>query len=222
MMFEELNDPFDNAEQLFRSAYALSDPVPELLNLMKAHPTQASAIDLVVYYTEAVEEDPSCANALASALVTLRDSPDAPMLNDGSSNLVEVFSFELAVLHSRGLRIGKSHINFGPTNLYLINCLLSGLSFKHRLTSCSDQYGSIMKGLNAYPDGSSTSELLVIGACIQLLTNGSYIISTAKSYIKSVNEVATKLRFQKSMGTIKASNALKLLDVRQLFKQYSS
>lgn len=115
------------------------------------------------------------------------------MLNDGSSSLVEVFSFELADLHSRGLLIDmyRSHINFGPSNLYLINSLVSGLSFKYRLTSCSDQYGSIMKGLNAYPDGSSTSELLVIGACIKLLINGSYIISTAKSYIKSVNEVAT-------------------------------
>lgn len=78
MMLEELNDPFDNVEQLFRNVYALSDPVPELLNLLKAHPTQVSAIDLVMHYTEAVEEDPSRTNALASALVTLRDPQIRP------------------------------------------------------------------------------------------------------------------------------------------------
>ena len=39
MRLEELNDPFDNVEQLFRNAYALSDPMPELLNLLKAHPS---------------------------------------------------------------------------------------------------------------------------------------------------------------------------------------
>jgi hypothetical protein len=70
-----------------------------------------------------------------------------------------------------------------------------------------------MEGLNARDLNSSTSELLVIGACIQLLINGSYIIQTAKSYINSANEVATKLRFQKSAGTVKVSNGLKLLDV---------
>jgi len=218
MQFEELEDAFDNAETLFRSAFSLSDPAPELLNLIKAHPTEAAVIDLLVYYTDAVEENPSRANALASALVTLRSSPDAPMLDDGSSSLTEVFSCKLADLHSRGLMFDEDNTTFGPSNTYLINCLLSGLSFKYEFTACSAQYGNIMKGLNAR-DNSSTSELLVIGASIQLLINGSYIIQTAKSYIKSANEVATKLRFQKSAGTVKVSNGLKLLDVCQLSVQ---
>ena len=35
-IFEE--NAFDDVEQLFRGAYVPSDPTPELLNLMKAHP----------------------------------------------------------------------------------------------------------------------------------------------------------------------------------------
>ena len=204
MRLEELNDPFDNVEQLFRNAYALSDPVPELLNLLKAHPS--SNPGFCDWSCDALHRGRGRGSfsrkCIGFCISYSPWSPDAPMLNDGSSSLVEVFSFELADLHSRGLLIDmyRSHINFGPSNLYLINSLVSGLSFKYRLTSCSDQYGSIMKGLNAYPDGSSTSELLVIGACIKLLINGSYIISTAKSYIKSVNEVATNWDFKNPLA----------------------
>jgi hypothetical protein len=124
MQFEELEDPFDNAETLFRSAFSLPDPAPELLNLIKAHPTEAAVIHLLVYYTDVVEENPSRANALASALATLRSSLDAPMLNNGRSSLTEVFSIELADLHDRGLMFDEDNATFGPTNTYLINCLL--------------------------------------------------------------------------------------------------
>jgi hypothetical protein len=115
MQFEELEDPFDNAETLFRSAFSLPDPAPELLNLIKAHPTEAAVIHLLVYYTDVVEENPSRANALASALVTLRSSLDAPMLNNGRSSLTEVFSIELADLHDRGLMFDEDNATFGPT-----------------------------------------------------------------------------------------------------------
>ena len=53
------------------------------------------------------------------------------------------------------------------------------------------------------PFDNSTSELLVIGASIQLLTSGSYIILVAKSYIQSTKELTLKLIFQKSVGAVK-------------------
>ena len=180
-------EAFPDAEILFRRAYGLSDPAPELLNLIKAHPTEAAVRDLLIDYTIIVEENPSRACALASALVALRDSPDAPVIQGGTT--------------------------FSPTNTYLTNCLLSGLSFKHDLTSSPDQRQAIRDGLDLNAGGnSSISELLVIGACIQLLTSGSEIVA-AQPFNYSTNEIATKLRFQQSAGTVKDSNARRLLEV---------
>lgn len=159
-----------------------------------------------------MEENPSRACALASALVALRDSPDAPVIQGGSS-LAEEFHVGLADLHSRGLTFDDDNTKFNPTNTYLTNCLLSGLSFKHDLTSSPDQRQAIRDGLDLNAGGnSSISELLVIGACIQLLTSGSEIVA-AQPFNYSTNEIATKLRFQQSAGTVKDSNARRLLEV---------
>ncbi|KIM35175.1 hypothetical protein M413DRAFT_32707 [Hebeloma cylindrosporum] len=57
-----MDDAFDNAEQLFCSAYALSDPTPELLNLIKAHPTGRAIGELLLFYINAVEDNPSRAD----------------------------------------------------------------------------------------------------------------------------------------------------------------
>jgi len=195
------DEAFPNAEQLFHDAYALSDPAPKLLDLIKAHPTHSAVVDLLVYYTDVVEQNPYRANELASALVSVRDSPDAPKIHD--SSLAEVFSRQLGDLHVRGFELDN---NFGPTNSYLITSLLSGLSFKYNLTTSPDQYGNIQDGLDAH-----NSQVLVIGACIQLLTNGSRIIPSATSYIQSADQVVTKLKAQQSAGTVKDSNALKIL-----------
>jgi hypothetical protein len=74
--------------------------------------------------------------------------------------------------------------------------------------------------LNLNADGnSSISELLVIGACIQLLTSGSEIVS-AQPFNYTADEVATKLRFQQSAGTVKDSNA-QTLEVCQSFDALS-
>jgi hypothetical protein len=100
---------------------------------------------------------------LASVLVALRDSPDAPENIEGSS-LAVAFRVRLADLHT-----------VNPTNIYLVNCLLSGLSFKHDLAWSPGQYLEIRDGLIV--DGNSwMCELFVIGACIQLLTVGSKLV----------------------------------------------
>lgn len=168
-----------------------------------------------MYYFEAAEGNPSRAYALTSVLVTLRDSPDAPVI-EGSSTLIPAFYDRLHDLIPRGFDFDKDNRTFGPTNTYLFNCLISGLSFKYNLTSYADQYGEIRKDLDTRSN-SSTSELLAIGACIQLLTNGSGIVPTGQPFIHSANEVATKLRSQQSAGRVKEPNALKLLEVCRLF-----
>jgi hypothetical protein len=221
-------EPFPNSEELLRSAFALSDPTPALLQLIKAYPTADAVRDLLIFYIDAVEANPSRAYALASVLVALRDSPDAPViLSDSSdapfiqdsSTLAEAFDNELDDLHARGSVFDKDNKTFGPTNTYLINSLLSGLSFKYNLTLSPTQYSYIEDGLHV-DDNSSICQLLLIGACIQLLTNGSRIVPTGKPFIRSANEVLIKLRFQQSAGRITDLNALKLLDVCQLLIRY--
>ena len=91
-------ESFPNAEKIFRYAYGLSDPTPELLNLIKVHPTEAAVRDLFIYYIDAAVENPSRAYALASVLVALRDSPDAPLIQ-GDSSLAMAFHVGLADLH---------------------------------------------------------------------------------------------------------------------------
>ncbi|KIM41204.1 hypothetical protein M413DRAFT_27603 [Hebeloma cylindrosporum] len=198
---------------------SFDDTMAELLNLMKAPPTQTAANDLMLFYTESVEAHPSRADVLASTLQDLHHPLYTPIVDsdDESPSLADMLSFELAQFHSQGLSIDEDGIPIASSDLYLINCLLSGMSFKYRLAACPEQFANIMKGLDALPDNSSASELLVVGACIQLLTGGSGIFNTAKPIQYSMTEVATKLRFQKSVGTVKASNALKLLDVCQDF-----
>jgi hypothetical protein len=74
-----------------------------------------------------VEENPSRANVLASVLVVLRDSLDAPVIQGGSS-LAQAFDEGLNDLHSDGFDFdtGKNNKSFGPPNTYLIISLLSG------------------------------------------------------------------------------------------------
>jgi len=208
------NETSPNAEQLFRDAFALPDPAPELLELVKAHPTYDTVMDLLFHYTVVVQENPYRANTLALALMTVRDSPDAPVIDDYT--LPELFSRELADLHSRGFDSASRPQNikkgFVPTNTFLLTSLLSGFSIKYDLTDSSDQYGNIWENLDV---NSSTSEVGVIGASIQLLTSGSTIVQSSDPYIHSANEATTKLKAQKSKGVMKDSNALRFLEVGQ-------
>jgi len=104
--------------------------------------------------------------------------------------------------------------SFLPTNTFLLTSLLSGLSIRYELTDFSDQYGNIWESLDA-DDNSLTSEVRVIGACIQLLTSGSKIIRRSKPYIQLANEATTLLKAQKSKGIVKNSNTVQVLEVCQ-------
>lgn len=213
------DDAFPNSEQIFTDAFALPDPAPELLKLIKAHPKYHTVVDLLVTYTIIVEENPSRASSLAASLARVCDSdpPDAPII--AGSSLAELFSDKLVNLHSKGFAFdddifGQTNdMVFGPTNEYLTASLLSGMSFKYNLASSSDQYGTIMVGLDAPCDRSSISEVRVIGSCIQLLINGSEIVPSGGSYFRSANAIANKLKGQKAAGTVKNPNALKVLEL---------
>ena len=163
-----------------------------LLELIKAHPTYETATELLDHYIDVVQKSPYRANELASSLSYLPESPDIPTIGSGDS-LGDLFYTELADRHRLGFQLNKDTETFGPSNTYLIASLLSGLSFKHKLSECSDQYGHIKSGLNIVDHNLPISEVLVVGACIQLFINGSEIVPEGKPFIQSTDEVATKL-----------------------------
>jgi len=213
-MFNE--EAFPNADNLFHQAFAATDPVPLLLDLLKQYPTYLAVRDLVLSYTGAVEEDPSRGQSLASALARLGDSPDAPTFE--TDTLSFYISHVLADHHFKVLYGNYEVKEYGPKNTFLLDSLLSGLSLKHGLTATADQYAAIDDGLDA-PHGLDKSEVLVVGACIQLLLHGSEIVTEfAGSYRKKAKIVAEKLKAQRVAGTVKDLHAIQLLEVCSLFQ----
>jgi hypothetical protein len=212
-------EAFPNADHLFQQAFAAVDPVPHLLQLLKQYPTYLAVRDLVISYTEAVEEDPSRGQSLASTLARLRDSSDAPTF--GTKTLSSYIKSVLADQHFKVI-YGDSEVKeYGPKNTYLLDSLLSGLSLKHGLTASatSDQYAAIDDGLDA-PHSLDKSEVLVVGACIQLLLHGSVIVTKfAGSYRKKAKVVAKKLKAQEVAGTVKDPCAIEVLEVCDLLQR---
>jgi hypothetical protein len=106
--------------------------------------------DLVFYI--AVSNDPYRVKTLASVVVTIGQSSDAPSF---THTLAELLSLELAGTHF--LFNDDNDTAYGT---YLLESLLSG-----NLTSTSTMYAYFEKGLKA-SRGLEESEVLVVGTCI--------------------------------------------------------
>jgi len=211
------DEAFLDTEHHFQQAFATTDPVPLLMELLKERPTYLAIHDLVVYYTEAVKEDPSHGQSLASALTRLRDSPNAPTFE--ADTLFSFIDHKLADQHFKVIYSSSEVKEYGSKNTYLLDSLLSGLLLKHQLISTSDQYAAIGNSLDA-PRGSGKSQVLVVGTCIQLLLCGSLIMTEAAgSYRKKPEVVALKLKAQKQAGTVKDPHTVKVLEVCNLFHE---
>ncbi|KAF9470874.1 hypothetical protein BDN70DRAFT_939368 [Pholiota conissans] len=109
----------------------------------------------------------------------------------------EFISCELANIHEQYLQVNDATKTLDPSNSF---------------SASSRRYGFILNALDADPS-SDTAEVLIIRACIQLLTAGSDIIQHSTSYFESAEEVTDKLRAQKIAGALKDAIALKLLDL---------
>ena len=95
------DEAFPDAESIFHQAFAAVDPAPRLLEILSEHPaTYPAARDLVLYYFDAVAKDPARAQPLASALITIGRSPDAPTYEAQALDIL--FAMELAHMHFRG------------------------------------------------------------------------------------------------------------------------
>ena len=210
------DEAFPDAESIFHQAFAAVDPAPRLLQVLNEHPTYPAARDLVMFYFDAVAKDPSRAQPLASALITIGRSPDAPTY--GRETLYVLFAKELARTHFKYYDEDDIHKEYGPTNEYLLDCLLSGLSLKLGLTVTTEMYSTIVDGLKAPRWRRCCSEVMVVGSCIQLLLSGPAITTkSAGPYKKSPKEVAEELKAQKKRGIVKDPHAIQVLDVGDFF-----
>ena len=214
----ESDEAFPNAEHLFQQAFVAQDPAPLLLNILKEHPTYLALRDLVFYYVEAVENDPYKAQTLASALAKIIHSPDAPSIGDDS--LIGLLSRELADTHFKVIYDKDVAKVYGPKNPYLLDSLLSGFALKYNLSSSSAMLAPIDNGLKA-PRGSSESELLVVGTCIQLLIHGSGLTPelAGPNYHQRPEKVAKELKAHKAAETVKDHHAIEVLEVLCFFKK---
>ena len=186
-----------------KQAFAAVDPVPLLLQLL---PTYPAIHDLVGYYFEAVREHPSRGQSLASALVRVGHSPDAPILEQ--DKLFHLIDTELADIHFKYLCDDDRTKEYGPDNVYLLDSLLSGLSLKHGLTATPDMYGAIDHGLNA-SRCSEDPEALVMRTCIQLLLHSFGItFGMAGCFRNQPEKVVKKLKAKKKAGTVKGDSSI--------------
>jgi hypothetical protein len=184
-----------------------------LLQLLNEYPTYPAARDLVIFYFDAVAKNPSRAYCLASALAKVGLSPDAPTY--GRETLYALLAKELAGMHFKYYDEDDVHKEYSPTNMYLVDSLLSGLSLKFELTATTDSYAAIIDGLDTRR---GCSEVMVVGTCIQLLLSGHAITTPyAGPYRKSPKIVAEKLKAQKRRGVVKNLHAIHVLDVCNLF-----
>ena len=195
-------------DRLLQQAFTAEDPAPLLLDILKKDPAYPALLPyLVGYYFDAVRNDPYRAQSLASALVRLVNSTDAPSF--GGNTLKEHLYSELAGSHFKLFDVKKKFdVVYGPNNTHLIDSLLSGFSFKFNLATSSHMFGVIGEGLDDPDD--SKMEIMVVGACIQLLIHGSGIYKEAEG---KPGELSKKLKAHKMAEVVKDPLALKVLEV---------
>ncbi|KAH6897549.1 hypothetical protein BKA70DRAFT_1438128 [Coprinopsis sp. MPI-PUGE-AT-0042] len=200
---------FPDAEKLFSQAVASNDPLTSIQGLLTQHPNWQAMTELVVAYTEAVEENPAQGPRLASVLAQLGEFqpfPDGPV-----TSFRDLLNRELADQHFKWGGCLEGPYTWGPQNRHLLESYLSGLSLKYQLTASSDMYAAADRGLDTTPDTPYAQEL-VIGTCIQLLLAGhSFISDEAGSYKKTPQEISAKLKNQENSGIIFNADALRFL-----------
>ena len=201
-------EAFPDGDHIFQQAFAAEDPAPLLLDILKEHPTYFTLLlDLFFHFVEAMHNDPYRGQILASALAKITHSPDAPSF--GQDTLHDLLYRELAdSLFNDDYDSDIAKV-YGPKNPFLLDSLISGFSFKYKLTESLDMYGFLNEGLKA-PRSSKDLKvevsLAVVGTCIQLLLSGSRIR-------RELGNLAKILKVHEAAGTVKDRHAIEVLKV---------
>ena len=179
--------------------------------ILKEHPTYFTLRDLVIYYVEAVHNDPYRGQILTSAIAKIANSPDAPSF--GRDTLHALLSRELARTLFKEFYDDDEIVKiYGPKNTFLLDSLLSGFSFKYKLTSSPEMHFFLNKGFKTpHSSNDSELELSVVGSSVQLLLSGSRI--KCECYHGWERDVAKKLKAHEVAGTVKDLHAIEVLKV---------
>ena len=195
-------------ERLLRQAFAAEDQHLFCYIFLKKRSYFSCPLwSRILLFRRSAKQSLSC-TTLASALVRLINSTDAPFLAEDLLS-AELY-FELAESH---FKLTKTDAVYGLKNTHLFDSLSSGLSFKYRLSKSSEMYGCIEEGLHAQHGSPEETEILLVGACIQLLLHGSGIYQE----LEEPDEVLKKLKAQQMVRVVKDFRALNVLEV-QFFK----
>ncbi|KAF9553302.1 hypothetical protein CPC08DRAFT_754314 [Agrocybe pediades] len=198
-----------SVEHLFDQAFTEPNPGPALQKIVDDRPSYTNIeFPLIKAYFDAASTDPSRANILAGALAGL-----------GPDTLKGAINRELARSVHFVFRAVPEDTAFGPSNPFLLHSLLSGLSLKYSLTQTSAMYSAIEKGLEPtdveHPLlDALNAEVLVVGACIQVLLAGSVLASErAGTYRRTAEVVAENLRDSRDAGRVKDPRAVNVLNL---------
>jgi hypothetical protein len=211
---------FPNAENAFRGAFNQPDPTPKLLELIRANPELQTITDLVLVYMELVAESPTQIYKFAESLASVRQSTITVagydrLGNPAQQNIGHVFNDVFVGFHSTDLNDVKDK-SVTPSNEFLIASLISAISMKYRFCDSPAQVGGLTRGLQyddeSYGDDVSSREILVLGACLQLLVAGSYLYGPTGTDVGRVDVLGALERI-KTADIVKGPNGQILLEV---------
>jgi len=219
-------ESFLNAESAFRDAFNQPNPTPKLLELIRAHPQLPTITHLVSVYMELAAECPIHIDKFARALVDLQTTSEVTIAaydafgNPAQQNIAPLLNRELAGFHSGDL-VAAEDTSITTSNDYLVASLLSATSMKYRLCDSPAQAGAVVHGLHfkdrRYRDDAPASrEILLLGACLQLLVAGSYLYGPTGTDAGKV-DVLKALQDIQSEGIVKSQNGQRLLEVRLFY-----
>ena len=213
-----MEDPFPNAENVFRSAFEGPNPVDFLLNLIKTYPKPKTITELVVVYMDLVHKFPTECDKFARTLAELRDSVEPTIAgydrlgNPETQMIADALFDALAEFHESDLA-GVDDTSVTPGNEYLVASLLCAVSMKYGLCRSPSHVSSIRRGLHyrnkGYGDNAASREVLALGACLQLLVTRCGPMSEEVD----CDDVLGLLEEIKRACVVKDANGRRLLEV---------
>ena len=210
-----------NTENAFRSAFKQPDPTPYLLKLIESNPELPTIADLVFVYMDLVAESPKQIYKYAEALASVRKSTITVaggdrLGNPAQQNIGHAFNDVFVEFHSTDLD-DVNDKSVTPSNEFLVASLISAVSMLYKFCDSPAQVGGLLRGLHFddeknYADDVSSREILVLGACLQLLVAGSYLYGPKGTDVGRV-DVLGELERIKGAGVVKDRNGQRLLAV---------
>ncbi|KAF5334005.1 hypothetical protein D9611_015101 [Ephemerocybe angulata] len=207
--------------ELFASNKSASELASEIGSIVEEYPTSACTEALASAIVNATHSNPAKADTIIQALVLHGAAWQAIDIDWAGSpaTFYDVFSVDFLELLKTILFETQLHqpkrTKVEATNLTLSTALLSAAIIKHGLFKAVHvPYGFAYDALKLHGYGSSKSrsEVLAVGACLQLSTAGKLMMERNLEQVFGKEKIVNALKGLKENGTIKHPLGLDLLD----------